>query len=54
MNAEILKLCNQLYNVLHELDQHVAPADLTGKRLIYEAHQRLKAISAEAEQTLTR
>jgi hypothetical protein len=50
MNAEILKLCNQLFNVLHALDQHVAPADLSGKRLLYEAQDRLKAIATEAEQ----
>jgi len=51
MNTDITKLCNQLYNVLHELDLHVAPADATGKRLVHEAHVILRAISATAQQS---
>jgi hypothetical protein len=50
-NQDIVKLTNQLFNVLHQLEQHVAPADLTGKRLIHEAHERLQEISGAAQQT---
>jgi hypothetical protein len=49
MHREITQLANRLFNLLNELEQHVAPADVTGKRLLYEAHQRLKEISAAAE-----
>jgi hypothetical protein len=51
MHPEIATLANRLFNLLNELEQHVPPADLTGKRLIYEAHQRLKEIADCAEQT---
>jgi hypothetical protein len=51
MHKEIATLANRLFNVLNELEQHVPPADLRGKRLIYEAHQRLKEIPDCAEQS---
>jgi chemotaxis regulatin CheY-phosphate phosphatase CheZ len=54
MHKEIATLANRLFNLLNELEQHVPPADLTGKRLIYEAHQRLKEIADRAEQTAQR
>lgn len=49
MHNEIVTLANRLFNLLNEMEQHVAPADLTGKRLIYEAHQRLREITTAAE-----
>jgi hypothetical protein len=54
MLQEIPELTNRLFNLLHELEHHLAPADLTGKRLLYEAHQRLKEISDAAEQGASR
>jgi hypothetical protein len=50
MLREIPDLANRLFNLLNELEHHVAPADLTGKRLLHEANQRVREILDAAEQ----
>jgi hypothetical protein len=49
INRDILRSCNELSNILHSLELHIAPADLTGKRLLAVARDRLTAISSAAE-----
>jgi hypothetical protein len=49
MNTDFAGECNALFNVLHALEQHVAPADLTAKRLLHEARERLQAIEKIAQ-----
>ena len=50
INPDLLRSCDELFNILHNLEFHVAPADVTGKRLLAVARDRLKAISSAAEQ----
>jgi hypothetical protein len=52
INREILRSCNELCNILHNLELHVAPADLTGKHLLAVARDRLTAISSAAQHDL--
>jgi hypothetical protein len=52
INRDILRSCNELSNILRNLELHVAPADLTAKRLLAVARDRLTAISSAAEQDL--
>jgi hypothetical protein len=51
MYPDIVKPANQLINVLHQLEQHVAPADLTGKRLLHEANAHIREIISAAEKS---
>jgi hypothetical protein len=50
MHKEIVRLAHELYELLLELETHVADADPKGKRLLYEAKQKLKEIAKSAEQ----
>ena len=49
INLDILRSCNELSNILHTLELHVAPADLTAKRLLAVARDRVAAITSAAE-----
>ena len=51
-NRDILCSCNELSNILHNLELHIAPADLTGKHLLAVARDRLSAIFAAAQHDL--
>jgi hypothetical protein len=51
MHPDIVKLANQLINVLHQLEQHVAPADLNGKRLLHEANAHIREITSAVEKS---
>jgi hypothetical protein len=53
MEEELQPLINELINIVHTLDQHVAPADMTGKRLLHQAHQRLALVTAALERGRT-
>ena len=46
---DILRSCDELSIILHDLELHVAPADVTGKRLLAIARDRLAAISSAAQ-----
>jgi hypothetical protein len=52
INRDILRSCNELSHILHNLELHVAPADLTGKHLLAVARDRLTAISSAAQNDL--
>jgi hypothetical protein len=53
MHTDIQQLVNELINVLHSLEQHVAPADSTGKRLLHQAHQMLFDLTTAAAKEMT-
>jgi hypothetical protein len=52
INRDIVRSCNELFNILHTLELHVAPADVTGKRLLAVARDRLTSISSAAQRDL--
>jgi hypothetical protein len=51
-DRDILCSCNELSNILHNLELHIAPADLTGKHLLAVARDRLSAISSAVQHDL--
>jgi hypothetical protein len=53
INQDILRSCNELSDILHNLELHIAPADLTGKRLLAVARDRLMAIVSAVERDLS-